>query len=96
MISFHIPFLINYFTDLPRGLERSAGITMGYGLDGRGSIPGRGKRFSSNPQRPDQLWGPPNLLSNEYWGLYPRGLKRLGRETVCSLLSSSEVKSGGL
>jgi hypothetical protein len=26
---------------------------MGYGLDGRGSIPGRGKTFVSTPQRPE-------------------------------------------
>jgi hypothetical protein len=31
-----------------------------------GSIPGRGKRFISIPQRPDQLWGLLNLVFN--WG----------------------------
>jgi hypothetical protein len=44
-------------------------ITMGYGLDGWGSIPGRAKRFFSTPQHPDQLWGPPSLLLNGYWEL---------------------------
>jgi hypothetical protein len=34
-----------------------AGRTRSYG-----SIPGRGKRFFSFPQRPDRLWGPPRLL----------------------------------
>jgi hypothetical protein len=34
--------------------------------DGLGSVPGRDKRFLSSPQRPDRLWGPPTLLSNEY------------------------------
>jgi hypothetical protein len=37
---------------------------MGYGLDGLGAISGRGKIFSS-PQRPNLLWGPPSLLSND-------------------------------
>jgi hypothetical protein len=31
----------------------------GYGLDGRGSIPGKGKRFFCSP---DRLWKPPSLL----------------------------------
>jgi hypothetical protein len=47
-------------------------ITMGYGLDGPGSIPGS-VRFLSSPQRPDRLWGPPSLLSNGYRQLLPRG-----------------------
>jgi hypothetical protein len=33
-----------------------------YGKDGPGSIPVRGKNILSTPQRPDRLWGPPNLL----------------------------------
>jgi hypothetical protein len=37
-------------------------VAMGYGLDCRGSIPGRGKRFFSILQCPDRLWGPPSLL----------------------------------
>jgi hypothetical protein len=44
--------------------DASVGIVTGYRLDGRGSIPGRGKIFFSSPQRPDRLLGPPSLLSN--------------------------------
>jgi hypothetical protein len=46
--------------------DSSVGIAMGYGLDGRGLIPGKGKRFFSTPQLLNRLWGPPNLLSNGY------------------------------
>jgi hypothetical protein len=33
--------------------DNSVGIAAGYGLDGRGSMPGRGKRFFSTRQRLD-------------------------------------------
>jgi hypothetical protein len=36
--------------------NRSIGVATSCGLDGRGSVPGRGKRFFSSPQR--RLWGP--------------------------------------
>jgi hypothetical protein len=48
----------------------SAVIMTGYRLDGRGSIPSRDKRYFFSPQCPDQLWGPPTLLSSGYWGLF--------------------------
>jgi hypothetical protein len=38
-----------------RNNSRSVGIAMGYGQNGRGSIPSRDKRFFSSPQRPDRL-----------------------------------------
>jgi hypothetical protein len=49
---------------------------MNYGMTGRGSIPGRGKRFFS-PQRPDRFWGRLSLLSNGYCGL-ANGIKEAG------------------
>jgi hypothetical protein len=45
----------------------SVGIATVYGLDGQGSIPGKGKEFFSSPQSPDRLWGPPSLLHDGYY-----------------------------
>jgi hypothetical protein len=58
----------------------SAGIAPGYGLEGRGSIAGSGKRYFCTPQRPGRLWGPPSLLSNGYrgWGDFFPGGKASG------------------
>jgi hypothetical protein len=38
-----------------RSRGSSVGIATGYGLDGRSSIPARGKRFFPSPQRPQRL-----------------------------------------
>jgi hypothetical protein len=40
-----------------------------YGLDDRGSVPGRSNRFFSIQQCPDRLWGPSSLLYSGYRGL---------------------------
>jgi hypothetical protein len=64
-----------------RSWDSSVGIAMGYGLGGRGSIPGKGKRFvfhfpttsrlTLGPTQPPTQWAPGPLS--------PR-VKRLGRE----------------
>jgi hypothetical protein len=46
--------------------DSAVGRAAGYGMDDRGV--GRGA-----PRRSERFWGPPSLLSNGYWGLFPRG-----------------------
>jgi hypothetical protein len=65
-------FFKRYWVQI-RGRDSSADIVMGYGLDGRSLIPGRGKGFFSTPQRPDWLWCASSLLANVYRRLFPRG-----------------------
>jgi hypothetical protein len=61
------------------------------GMDGPGSIPGNA-RFFSSPQHRNRFWGLSNLLSNRYRGLFPRRVKRPGREADHLSPSSAEVK----
>jgi hypothetical protein len=70
------------------------GKATGYGMDNRGvgvRVP-VGSRIFSSPRRPDEHWGPPSLLSNEYRSLFPRGIKRPGREADNSPPITAEVK----
>jgi hypothetical protein len=73
-----LKFMEDY--NINRSQDSSVSIGMGYGLDGLGSIPGRGKRFLSSPLCQKRLWGPPSLLSNGYQDLFTweqsgRGMK---------------------
>jgi hypothetical protein len=72
--------------------ERSVGIAMGYGLDGRRLILGRCKRFWSS-QRPDRSWGLPSLLSDGYRGAIFPGVQRQEHEAENSLPPGAEVKN---
>jgi hypothetical protein len=73
--------------------DSAVGIATGYGLDERGvgvRVP-VGARIFTSPCRPDQLWGPPNLLSNGFRGLSP-GVKRPGRVADHSHPTNAEIK----
>jgi hypothetical protein len=79
-----------------RSRGSAVGIATGYGLEDQGvgvRVP-VGSRIFSSPRRPDRLWGPPNLLSNGYQGLFT-GVKRLGGEADHSPPTSAEVKKCG-
>jgi hypothetical protein len=60
LFSFKNIKLINYIWSH----DSSVGTVLGYELDDWGLIPGGGHEFFSSPPRPEQLWGPPSLLSN--------------------------------
>jgi hypothetical protein len=68
-----ILIVLNMHVRINKCRDSSVTMAMSYGLDSRGSIPGRGKKFFFMTQRPDRLWGPSSLLSNGYRGSYHRG-----------------------
>jgi hypothetical protein len=56
---------------LGQSQDSSVSLIMGYGLGGRISVPGGGKRFFSTSQRADGHWDPPSLMSvSGYGGLF--------------------------
>jgi hypothetical protein len=78
----------NYVLMTPlQNWDSAVGIATGYGLDGRG-VGIRvllGARIFSYTRRPDQLWGPPSLLS--------LGVKREGRKADHLPPTSANVKN---
>jgi hypothetical protein len=50
------------------GQDSIVSIVTHYRMDGPGIKPGGGEIFHNCP---DQPWGPPSLLSNEYWVSFP-------------------------
>jgi hypothetical protein len=62
----------------------------GYGLNGRNSIPGRGKRFVSITKSPDRLWGATSLPIQ-----WVTEALSLGHESDHSPPSSDEEKNVG-
>jgi hypothetical protein len=73
-------FLYLFLSAIPMLLDSVVGIATSYGLDDQGvgvRVP-VGSGIFSSPNRPDRLWGRPNLLSNGYRGLFPRGLSSRG------------------
>jgi hypothetical protein len=71
-------------------VDNSVGIATAYGLDGRGSIPARGKRFFSIAL----LLAHPTSYPMGNGGSFPDG-KTGEHEIYHSPPSSSEVKNGG-
>jgi hypothetical protein len=72
---FNFTFGVMYLYDSTGSRDSAVGIASGYRLDDRQvgvRVPVRSRIFSSL-RRPDRLWTPPNLLSNGYRGLFPRG-----------------------
>jgi hypothetical protein len=87
-------FLLNIYIakNSTKSRDISVSIVTGYGLDDLGLILGMGMRFFSSPQCPDRFW----VLSNEYRGLFPRGVKQQECEVDHSPPSSAEVKNHGV
>jgi hypothetical protein len=74
-------------------MDSAVGIATDYRLDEAGvgvRVPVRPKILSF-PSRPDELWGLPSLLSNEYRGTLSSGVKRQGREADHSPPTSAKV-----
>jgi hypothetical protein len=68
-------------------------IAMGYGLDGEGSTPGRGKTSLLHNVQTDSKAHPASCTVGT--GTVSPGVKRLGSEADHSPPSSAEVQNGG-
>jgi hypothetical protein len=75
IILLSFPSLNSKTTSSLRSPDRFVGIATGYGLEdqGVGVRVSVGPRIFFSPHHPDRFWDPPNLLSNGYLGLFPRG-----------------------
>jgi hypothetical protein len=80
------------FTFIPWELSP---YSAGYGLDGRGSIPGMVKRFFLFSITSSQCLGPTQRPMQCIQRAVSPGVKRLGREADHSPSSSVEVRNGG-
>jgi hypothetical protein len=63
------------FVSVSLSWDSTVSIATGHGLDNQGvgiQVP-VGPQIFSFPRRPARLWGPPSLLSNGYWDLFPQG-----------------------
>jgi hypothetical protein len=74
----HTTIWIVFYLDMDTRFSGSRGTVVGiatdYGLDGGGigvRVP-VGSRIFSSPSCADRLWGPSNLLSNGYRGIFPQ------------------------
>jgi hypothetical protein len=73
LLSVYPLILISRLMTLPWNRDSAVGIATAYGRDDRGvgvRVPVGSRIFSSC--RPYRLWGPPNLLYNEYLRLFPQ------------------------
>jgi len=86
-----VPELIIVYSFSP--VRELCGVAPGCGLNDRGFGSRREVGVFSSPPRPDRLWGPPSLLSNEYERLFPWGVERSAREADHSPLSSAEDRN---
>jgi hypothetical protein len=79
--------IVCYILSVIRSRGSSVSIVSDYGLDDRGSIPDKGRRFFFQPLRPDRLW------TMGTGGPVPEGKVRPGRDADHSNPSSTEDKN---